>query len=109
MLKNVVGGVRLDLLQRTISDYGLESFGACTVADANSRNLLENALFYRRELYNNSPYLDNANKTFRELFANPLACLVWRVATFKLWYEGEHEVDVETQIATFEREVQRFF
>lgn len=108
MLNNVVGGLKLEVLFRTIRDYGLERFGVPPLADPISRILLENALSCRRDLYNQTGSIDNIDKTFRDLFNNPLANLVWQVATFKFWSGGYHECDKDTQIATFEHEVQEF-
>lgn len=111
MLNNVVGGIRLDVLFRTIRDYGLDRDGIpALLPDPSSRTLLENALSCRRDLYNRSGSIDNITKTFRDMFANPLANLVWQVAVFKYWSNGDRETDdKETQIAALEEEVRRFF
>lgn len=106
MLNNVVGGVNLDIIRRTISNYGLERLGTHVEQDGIANVLLENALFYRRHLFTQSCSVDNANKSFNDMFANPLANLVWKVATWKFWESGNQESDIQTQITSFEHEIQ---
>lgn len=103
LLQHVCGGINMDLIKKTASLFNLQTPND----DGMAETLLTQALESRRNMFDGCP-ADNLEKTIRTMYNNPLANLVWHLATLEMWHQGWHDSDRETQLVSFEIETKKY-